>query len=180
MSSLLRCTPANKLLERVEGAWRSQLKRLGIPTDPQWDGIFGYAHKIASEAPQDPKYGIYALCDVNSEGTPRTPYKRLVHVNHAFPKKKGEDARFVWSYPSPTIQHATDIGLLYEAIGDYISAATAMAGEELGTKSLRIYLPAPSDNAFAKGFAKALSSNASAKGVKLSAKHVSGWLIMEW
>lgn len=180
MSSLLRCTTANKLFDRVEATWRAQLKRLGVDPTHQWDGIFDYARRIASETPADPKYGIYALCNVNSDGSPRAPYMRLVHVNHAFPRRKGEDARFVWSYPAPTIQQETDVGLLYENIGDYISSAMGMAQQELKTKNMRIYLGAPSDNAFAKGFVAALNTAAGARGVKMTAKHVPSWLIISW
>ena len=115
--------------------------------------FMAHAYKIASENPQDPNYGIYAIVMGGD-------YHGLVHVNCAgLPKTRGQTLRLVWTLLSPRYDFE-DIGAqeFGTVAAELVSGALAVAKGDMASHHVKIHAASNSDRQFFKSVVHQISA----------------------
>lgn len=146
----VRANNQNNLLRKAQLSWEKQVSK----DARRWlDNQMEYAAGIAAEDPADKRYGIYVLCHPNSTGEPRAPFEGFSHINHAYPNTSKPELRLVWGTLAPKYRDQTLSNTERATVmAAYIHSGIALSNAELPSTTVKLYLGAGVDKAFAKLF----------------------------
>jgi|GEM_PF-2355786 len=149
---LIRISVQNGHFARLEEQWKSQRKSLGFEEEDNdyVPMMMMHARKIASESPQDPRYGIYALVN-DKDG--ECQYEGLVHVNHKLPRTSDSTVRMVWNILAPKYD-ALDREHIAKVISSYLFRGIGLCHSEMPAGTLQVYIQNATDRAYVSNIAK--------------------------
>lgn len=180
---LVLLTP--QLFQRLDASWRKEAEA----SDLDYDAAWGPQMERASEVIADPKprLWIYALAQVDAHQRVRAPFDRIVHVNHKLPKTPHSEVRYVWTTLGPAQAARRDPATAVGLIGDYMTAALALARNDHKCQTVRLYLPDGIDHQAAQLFVQAIgvlrgkvAPSADSSVAKLRGRVVGQWLLLDF
>lgn len=149
---LVRATAENGLFARLKSQWAAELGEDDSPED--FYGVFiKHAESIASETPQDARYGIYVL--VGDDGS----MHGLVHVNHKLPNTSAAEVRLVWTLLAPKyMAESIDLVEFGGLMAGFINGGIELARTEMRAQSMKMLVQNPTDRQYAATVAAVLQS----------------------
>jgi hypothetical protein len=145
---LERATPENRLFSELDQQWREQLGLSEDAPEDYYRPMMQHASRIATESPQDPRYGIFILSERQDGG--QRIFEGLVHINHAFPGSQYAIVRMVWNLIAPRYQfedfRPEQLARIKTA---FIMEGLALCIRDMPSHELKVYLGNAIDREYA-------------------------------
>ena len=145
----MRATPDNGLFGQLKIEWAGQLQSDEDAPIEYYTPMMEHAESISGENPQDSRYGIFVLADIDDDGSVLA-CEGLVHINHAWPKSKDPVLRLVWNLIAPKYQYADDlIEPVARIMTGFITESLKLCWDDMPSRELKIYLGNAIDREYA-------------------------------